>query len=430
MKFHPDTLAHTPRELMPARKLYELIGSEQSLSDLDRNLRLYVQSMRPPVVGAFHLTCSDESELEEVELFQRGFVRSLLPTLKFSARSPFRAANLGGRYEWGGVRIAENHFALARGAEDWKLLLVKVNSHVGVESFPEGARYGFMQRYGSASPLCGALGSYLAGSELPFSEDLGRAFQAEGVDRVGPLRDPAQVPERLRPLFAALTSARLQARRVMIDIQDYKADSPTLYVVLPCVTLNKPGHDTEIPVGIYHADRRSGQRHDEYFGLGDRPERLRLDESRATLHVHDDSLAAPRLARDHRGLVLETWRQSKGDPQYDRRVVEALVEAREAREAPASEASHAGGHHYKKAALLTALGVLAELAPIPAALALFGHGVVQIHHANKANRLARRAAGDAEARELLGGIRAQVDQMSQEQVENLTTLLAAEYGVS
>ncbi|MFT4543470.1 MAG: hypothetical protein ACI841_002304 [Planctomycetota bacterium] len=427
MRFHPDHLAEAPRELLPAKKLYEMIGTEHSLADFDRSLRLYVQSMRPPVVGAFHLTCSDESERECVETFQRGFVRSLLPTLKFSAKSPFRGANLGGRYEWGAVRIAEDHFAMAKGAEDWKLLVVKINAHVGLERLSDGRRFGFIHRYGTDSPLCGALGGLLAGNTLPYANDLRLMFQAEEVDRIGPLLDTKKVSEHVRPFAAALTSARLQARRVMIDIQDTNVDSPTLFIVLPCVTLNQPGHDSEIPVGIYHADRRSGRRHDEYFGLGDRPEKYEIDESSALLSVRDKSLNQPRVARDHRELVMSIWRELRGEEQHDQRVLQAVSEAWDA--APVEQGDGTNGN-FKKAALLTALGVMFEFSPIPAALALFGQGFIHIHHANKAHRLARRAAGDHEAREMLEGMRGQVDQMSHEQVEDLTALLATEYGVS
>ena len=103
------------------------------------------------------VTCSDEAEQENVEAFQRQFVRYLLPSLKFSSKSPFRVANLGGRYQWGSVRIAEDHYALAQGADHWKMLVVKMSSHVAVIETPTGLEFGKASRYGADSTYCGAL---------------------------------------------------------------------------------------------------------------------------------------------------------------------------------------------------------------------------------------------------------------------------------
>jgi len=89
----------------------QLIGTEQDLEQVTRQLRFFVEGLRTPVVGALHVTCSDESEHECIEAFQRGFVDAVLPELKLWSRSPFRSSNLGGRYEWGAVRVAEQHYA-------------------------------------------------------------------------------------------------------------------------------------------------------------------------------------------------------------------------------------------------------------------------------------------------------------------------------
>ena len=85
-------------------------------------------------------------------------------------------------------------------------------------------------------------------------------FQSEGKDRVAILQDPEKVSEKNRPLFAAVVNARLQARRALIDLQDFVPTSPTLYLVLPCVTLNQKQRDTEFLCGLYEADARTSGR--------------------------------------------------------------------------------------------------------------------------------------------------------------------------
>ena len=71
---------------------------------------------------------------------------------------------------------------------------------------------------------------------------------------------------------------------------------------------------------------------------------------------------------------------------------------------------------------------LAEVAPLPAALLLFGEGLVHIHHAHAAHRLASEADGDAEARAMLAEITGKVDELPPERAQHLVQLLAREYG--
>ena len=64
----------------------------------------------------------------------------------------------------------------------------------------------------------------------------------------------------------------------MLDIQDYTPCTPTVYLLVPTITLNKAGHDSEIVCGIYAADRRTAEPHDEYCGIGSRPWKYSLTE--------------------------------------------------------------------------------------------------------------------------------------------------------
>lgn len=404
-----------------AERLYEMIGVEHTLSEVERTIRAFVKGEEPPVVGAMLVTCSDESEHECADVFRRDFERSMLPARHFDDRSAFRNATLGGRYEWGAARIAEGHFALADGADEWKLMLLKVNAHVAVEDTPDGLRFGRLARYQGEGWYCGALIALLTGDTRPFALDLASVFRADDLDRVSILNDPSQVEPRARSLFAAIASARLQARRAMLDVQDHAPGSPTLTVILPCVTLNRRGHDSELLVGVYVCDRRTDGAHDEYCGLGDDPRAYRLLESESELHVTDEHVDRPRRARDHRALVREALGEREpADPRARAQVRAALH--------PVGDHPLVGNPAVSRAALTTALGAALAVAPVPAALALFAEGAVGIHHALTAHRIARSAEGDAAARAMLEEVRARVDHLDPEEARNLVELLRRTYG--
>lgn len=417
-RFHPKHAQSGTSVPLHAERMYELLGEERPCDEVSRILRSYVQSLRAPVVGAMRVGCSDEAEQEAIEAFQRQFVRYLLPSMKFSAKSPFRAANLGGRYEWGSIRIAENHYSLAPGAEGWKTLVLKINAHVSLERGPEGPVFGRAERYGSDSVYCGALHAVLARAQDPFARLLTEDFGFEGVDRLAELRDPTRVPENVLSLFTAVVSARVQARRAMLDVQDHRPENPTLYLILPCVTLNRGGHDSELIIGIYTADRRGETPHDEYCGLSDRASDYQLSESGGHLHLADPHLHEPRAARDHRKLVLESWRTAvPATPKADGQLRRTLAQAKEASATRAIATT----------ALKTAVAALMTAAPVPAAMLLFGEGVVSIHHAARAHRLSKEAHGDDVAREMLAEIGGRIDRLDPEHAQHLVRLLGETY---
>ena len=253
------------------KELKKLIGHEFTIKKISRTLCDITQELRPGVVGAMHITCADESEHECVQAFQKGFVQHHLPELKFAEQSAFRISNLGGRYDWGAVGIAEEHFVLPEIPSSFKLMVIKINSHVGVTVENDTESYGFLKRYGHESACCGALNALIAGKKGPFLEDLREVFRFAGKDRLQVLVDPGRVAPALRSLYAAVVSAGLQARQVMTDIRAHQSPVPTLYLVMPCVTLNRPDVDTEILCGVYTADRRTGDMKEEYVGLSDDP---------------------------------------------------------------------------------------------------------------------------------------------------------------
>jgi hypothetical protein len=258
-------------------ELRDLIGQETSLDAVSIALREYVEGVDAAEVGAHHVTCSDESEIECVEAFQREFVKPLLPDLGPEKKSAFTTSNLGARYEWGSAPIAEQHFATRQSSAGAKCVVIKINGHVAVSEGPGGPRYGPMKRYDTHSQACGALHALLDGADLPFAMDLREAFQSDDIDRIDILLDGSQVEAPYRYLFAAICSARLQAARAMRDVQAHLPKSPTVYVIAPCVTLNRSGPDGELLLGCYVADYRVDGAGMDYWGLCDDPGRYLVD---------------------------------------------------------------------------------------------------------------------------------------------------------
>jgi len=406
-----------PATPLRADALQERFGVEQPLHTAERGLRSYVQTLRPPVVGALHLTCSDEAEYEVASIFRRDFVRTLLPALHFDDKSPFRTANLGARYEWGSIRIAEQRFSQARGADEWKLMILKINAHVGVDPIDGEPAFGRLDRYGQASPCCGFLHALVAGRPHPYMEELLDAFGTDGVDRLATLRE---APLDHRALLTAAVAARLQARRAMLDVQDHTFATPTVTMILPYVSFNRRHHDSEMLIGTYVCDKREAGRLDEYCGLGDLPAEYRLSTTESGVRLEDPDMRRPRPARDHRRLILEEWKARRGE-------VELRTDDRLSRAVLAARARKPGEHQLSRAALKTLLGAAAAVSPVPAALLLFGEGALAIHHATKANRLLREAEGDAAARAMLVDVQHRLDELDAVETQHLLDLLAHEY---
>lgn len=397
------------------------LGTARDLDESVRTLKYAIQTWRPPVVGALHVTCSDEAEQECADSFQQWFVRDLLPGTRTGRRAPFRCANLGARYEWGATAIAEQHYACARPGHAFKAMLIKIDAHVAMEPGPEGLVFGRKKRFDAAdSVFCGALTALLEGQHGPAVDELRDTFQSEGRDRLAALRDPEVVPPRLRSLYAAAASARLQARRAILDIQDRPPQTPTIYLVVPCVTVNKAGRDTEIVCGCYVADTRDAKGADVlYWGLGDDPAQYAFEEGRGLLRLRDPYLDAPRPARDHRALILEAVEAQPPVP---------VPETPELRQAvAAAQESVQFEPHVARAAVKSLLWILADLLPVPLALLLFAKGLVSIHHVYAAHRLARGEGSTADARRLVASAERRLDAMPLDRVSGLLDWLTRRF---
>lgn len=268
-------------------RLEELVGVETDLARVGGVVRDFARILAAPVVGAYHVTCSDESEQECVEAFQQSFAERELPALKRGRRAVFRSANLGARYEIGAIGIAEEHFSTGESQASFKLMVIKINAHVAARKEPNGTQYGWLYRYSSQSPCCGALAALVDGADLPAVRELAELFASDGKDRLAMLKNPDVVPKEHRALVAALVNARLQARAAVRDVRSHPPTNPTKFLVLPCVTLNRPGPDTELVVGRSEIDWTGPEPTARYDGLGDDPAACRIDHQRGRLVITD-----------------------------------------------------------------------------------------------------------------------------------------------
>ncbi len=265
--------------------LNALIGLETPLEVVASTLRAFAEGVGASAVGAYQVFCSDETECTCSDAFDRQFVARLLPDLKPGRCGAFHTVNLGARYEWGAVRVAEEHFATPAACEGFKFLLVKINAHAAVQRTADGWEYGWLQRYGKESACCGALAGLFEGSLLPAIVELREMFAFGGLNRLGMLADPRLVEPRYRALYTAIVSAQLQSMRVARDIQEFRPASATVFLIVPCVTLNRLEPDSEIVVGQYGIDYTSAKADIRYAGLGNDPSgyRIRYDADRVRI---------------------------------------------------------------------------------------------------------------------------------------------------
>ena len=398
-------------------KLRDLIGRENGVDSIARASYEFARRRDVPLAGALHLTCADESELECAEALRRSFSDYLLPVLKNGERSCFRLANLGARYEWGAAAIAEDHYATKPTHRSYKLMLVKINSHVAVQVTDRGPRFGRMLRYDSDSTCCGALNHLLEGGRLPLPSELREVFSSEGVDRLAALRAGDHEPRKRRLCSPPRSTPGCRPAGAMIDIRDQRPKSPTLYVVLACVTLNRKDRDTELICGIYHADWRGAELQADYTGLGDDPAAYRLSHESGPLRISDDDSGVTRPVRDHRELVLRVWLERQGLLSGEEAtsgspvtLVPSLAAGGESGDdpSPADEGD-------PRPALEHRLVTLARRDPIPAAILLFSSGLAAVHHLYRAQRLARGLAGESAARRIIGEVHDSVGEMTIEQ---------------
>lgn len=374
--------------------IQRLVGTAYDAADVARAIKAYVRDMKAPVVGAHHVTCSDGAEHECADAFHQELVQELLPAYTFLNKAAFRTANLGARYEWNSIRVAESHFAGAAPGHAHKLMVVKINTHVAWDATPDGPVFGRMRRFDSASTYCGALHALLDGKRGPFLDMLREVFESEGIDRLAILRDPERIAPETRSLVAAIVGARLQARQALLDIQDYTPLTPTLYLVLASVSLNRTGRDHELVCGYYHADYRGETPSLEYMGVGDDPRRYIVRASNESIAIEDPESHDTRPAYDYRRIIGERWQGWNS-------AVTTLEDARDVS---------------RRDVLTRFFQATRASAPEDGALLAFASGLAPIYHVHRAFRISQEASWPGDAAVVVNESIARIREMDDDEV--------------
>jgi hypothetical protein len=155
--------------------------------------------------------------------------------------------------------------------------------------------------------------------------------------------------------------------------------------------------------------------------LGDDPTAYETWRQHGLFVVSDAEAAVERRARDHRALVRDAWKERRIEPALA--VRDERIE-RIQRDVAQNKHHH---HHHAKTLLRAALPILAEVAPVPAAILLFAEGAVGIHHAFRVQQLTREMEQSLEARQILDEIEAKVDQFEPDRARALIELLMRDY---
>ena len=146
--------------------------------------------------------------------------------------------------------------------------------------------YGWLERYGVESPCCGAIAG--AVDEEPVaSTQLRKLLHSGGVNRLQALRDRYVVPPHTRALLTAIVNAQIQSLLLAVNLREHRPQGPTIFLVLPCVTINRNGPDTELVVGRFAVDATGATLSTRYQGLDNDPARYRVRYEHGRLHVND-----------------------------------------------------------------------------------------------------------------------------------------------
>ncbi|GAB6186400.1 hypothetical protein [Thermopirellula anaerolimosa] len=265
-------------------ELLALIGLESELHTATSALRRTVERDRPAVVGALHVTCSDEAEWETAAAFQRDFVERLLPSLKTGQKAAFRSVNLGSRYEAGACGVMVDHFAAAEAEhsapDGLQTYVVKVNAHVGLLETADGPVFGQFLRFGRPSSCCGALTAAVGGNHsMPAFAEIANSLSTIPDDAAAYVQE--NVPQSLRMLYFAVLHAQRQAYSASLElaraVSELREKRVRCYVAAG-VAVNRSGPDTEVVVGVTRFDKAPGATpsEPESHGLGTDPRRYRV----------------------------------------------------------------------------------------------------------------------------------------------------------
>ena len=238
-----------------------------------------------------------------------------------------------------------------------------------------------------------------------------------------------------RALVAAAVSARLQARKAMLDLCATPG-APDRLLVPACVTLNQPGRDHEVLVGWYAAARAAGGEFDvTWTGLEDDPRGIGVEHGPRGVRLfardpesHDEVDApAARRARgpaEHRRLPQELWAAAETPVKASPQVLDTLESAITGLE----DQLHDPDHPVRALALKGALVAMAETLAAPAVLTLFATGALDLHHAWRMQEIATGEDEAAEARALLQRVIEGAETLDPATAERALRALQAELG--
>jgi len=374
-------------------ELEALVGREGRLGGIGRAKVTVVRRLGAQHVSTLHVTCSDGLEKKATKSYVDTVVRDLTNAGERDW-APLRTANLGARYEWASGPVAFSHF---RG-EGSSAALIKINTHVGVDRSASQPTFGFFDRGGRRSATCGALSMLLGGHDEPFIHELEELFGSGGIDRLALLRDPAVTPPDLAPLFAAVLQGRLQARRALLDNVETANDGlpgPDHLLIVASVTINQKQSDHELLIGFYAGERNpQGRLVMTWCGLPDDPRELHYECHHHGVHISaaDQGTRPARGAFDHRSLIADRYHEREPLSLNDQATA-ALDDLHQKLNDPA--------HPWTGLAIKGSALALGELLPIPALLALFAGGALEVNHAFKLSRIAHGHAKPHEVDALL-----------------------------
>ena len=405
------------------RDLAALLGHEESLHTVHASLLRAAHAIRPVVEsGAVLAACSDEFNGEVRSAFDRDVARQLSAPEIPGTRRVFSVSNMGGRIEPGAISLANQHFSARSTTRGEKLLLIEVTGHVGRHETKEGTRWGELDRFGLASPCCGALRLLLDAPEsaqavrFPWFDQLTAFF---GPERLAALRADASPYPMLR---AAIVHAVLQSESTIVDLLREPPRTPTHVLLVALVVVNRRGTDNAIPVALHHLHFAGGEAElVRGTALRSTPAALAVDATRTHLVVSSpfatEAPAPPVLPRPAAPAGARALARA------------APVQAQVARSRRQMRqlAHHQHGYHVHARAVLRALlQGLSLVAPEVGLAALALEGGREIFRAAKLEDLLRRGPSSAEARRVLHDLEPTLQQLGHREAREVLEILLAE----
>jgi len=407
------------------RDLAALLGREESLHTVHATVLRAAHAIRPVVEsGAVLAACSDEFNGEVRAAFERDVARLLSAPEIPGTRRVFALANMGGRIEPGAIALADQHFSARSTRSGEKLLLIEVTGHVGRRETSAGTRWGELDRFGLASPCCGALRLLLDAPEsaeavrFPWFDQLTAFF---GPARLATLRGDASPHAMLR---AAIVHAVLQAETAIVDLLREPPPTPTHVLLVGLVVVNRRGTDNGILVALHHLHFADGEP-DLVAGkaLRSTPGALEVDTTRAQLVVRSpfgpEAPHEPPPGPPGSSPAASLRPLARAEP--------VRAQLARARRQHAQLRHHHGLNVHARAVLRALLQGLSLVAPEVGLAALALESGRELFRAHRLDELLRRGPSSAEARRVLHDLEPTLQQLGHREAREVLEILLAEH---